>query len=462
MKKYNDFLKEKEILDSPSGFEIDIENLNPMLFDWQKLIIKWAIMRGRAALFEDCGLGKGPQQIQWAKSISEHEQSPVIILAPLAVAEQMVSEGEKFNMPVNLCFSSSDIKDGVNVTNYEKIHKFDFSIFAGISCDESSILKDFNSSTKNEIIDISKNIPFRLAATATPSPNDFSELGNHAEYLGVMTRSEMLSTFFINDTSNTGTWRLRGHVQDNIFWKWLSSWGLVISKPSDLGFDDNGFVLPEIKYYETILKTNSKPKKGFFPTQVTDLNDRKKVRRETIEERCQAIAELVNSSNEEWLIFCELNDESDLLSKLIHNSVEVAGKHAEEIKLDRLLGFAKGKYKKLITKPKIAGHGMNFQICRNMAVVGLTDSWESMYQFIRRIWRFGQKREVNIYIFMEEREGPIIKNIKEKSKRAEEMMKNMVLYTKEIIKSNIRKQKREFDDYFPQLEMELPKWICKG
>jgi len=459
MKSYTEFLIEKEIKDKSSGFEVEIKTLNPMLFDWQKVLVRWSLIRGRAALFEDCGLGKGLQQIEWAKVVSKHEQGPVMILAPLAVAEQMVSEGEKFKTTVNLCKTQADIKDGVNVTNYEKMHKFDFSAFPGVSCDESGILKHFSSATRNEIIEMAKIVPFRLAATATPAPNDHGELGNHAEYLGVMTRSEMLSTFFVNDTSDTGTWRLRGHVQDNIFWKWMSSWAVMMTKPSDLGYDDDGFILPAIHYHETILKSKAKPKKGFYQTQVTDLNDRRRVRRETMDERCQAVADLVNASDEGWLVWCELNPEGELLHKLIPGSIEVAGRHSDDVKTERLMGFAKGKYRKLVTKPKIAGHGMNFQVCRNAAVVGLTDSWESMYQFVRRIWRFGQKREVNIHIFMEEREGPIIRNIREKDKRAQDMIKNMIIHTKELTRTEILSAKRENVDYFPQEKMRLPRWI---
>lgn len=459
MKNYKDFLKEKLIADKPSGFEVDLKDLNPMLFDWQKILVRWALMRGRAALFEDCGLGKGPQQLEWARIISEKEKEPVLILAPLAVAEQMVFEGNKFNIPVNLCKFQKDIKQGINVTNYEKLHKYDLSVFVGVSCDESGILKHFNAVTRNQIINSFKNTPYRLAATATPAPNDYAELGNHSEYLGVMTRSEMLSTFFVNDTSDTGTWRLRGHVKDNMFWKWLSSWSVMMTKPFDLGYDDDGFILPKIHYNEHILKSKAKPKTGFFQTQVSDLIDRRRVRRETRDERCKAVADLVNSSDEEWVVWCELNTEGDLLSKLIRGSVEVAGRHSDDIKIDRLMGFAKGKYKKLITKPKIAGHGMNLQICRNAAFVGLTDSWEQLYQATRRIWRFGQEREVNIHIFMEEREGPILQNIKEKDDRAKKMVENMIVHTKELIKVRLKQSKRELDEYFPQIDMELPIWL---
>lgn len=456
---YQEFLIQKEIKDQSSGFQVDLDQLNPMLFDWQKVLVQWALMKGRAALFEDCGLGKTPQQLVWADWVSQYTDRPVLILTPLAVSEQTKREGDKFGVNVNISFSQNDIKAGINVTNYEKLHKFDPSKFGGVVVDESSILKSFNGVTRTEIIETFKNTPFRLACTATPAPNDYSELGNHAEYLGVMSRSEMLSTFFINDTGDTGTWRLKGHVQKNVFWEWLSSWAIMMTKPSDLGFDDDGFILRQIHYNEHILKTTSKSQRGFFHLPVVGLNDRRKVRRESQEDRCKAVAELINSTDEEWIVWCELNPEGELLAKLVDDGIEVAGRHIDEIKTERLVGFATGKYKRLITKPKIGGLGMNFQICRNAAFVGLNDSWEQLYQAIRRIWRFGQKREVNIHIFMDQREGPILQNIKEKDERAREMIKNMIFHMKELTKTELLKTKRQSVEYFPTVDMEIPKWM---
>lgn len=251
---YSDFLKQKELVDSPSGFCVDVDDLNPMLFDWQKVIVRWALRRGRAALFEDCGLGKTPQQLEWARIVSEREDAPVLIFAPLAVAEQTRQEGEKFGIPVRMCEDKSDIRNGVNITNYEKFHKFDASVFCGVVIDESSILKSFTGVFRNEVIGAFRSTKYKLACTATPAPNDYMELGNHSEFLGVMTRSEMLSTFFINDTGDTGKWRLKGHVKDNMFWEWLSSWAVMLSKPSDLGYDDDGFILPKLHYHEILLK----------------------------------------------------------------------------------------------------------------------------------------------------------------------------------------------------------------
>ena len=369
MQKYEDFLKQKEIMDSPSGFHVEPSNLHPALFDWQALLVSWALRRGRAALFEGCGLGKTLQQLVWAKEVCKFSQGPVIGLAPLAVSEQTVREGKKFGIEVNLCRSKDDVREGINITNYEKMHKFDLSVFAGVFIDESSILKHFTAVTRNALINAFQNTPYRLACTATPAPNDWDELGNHAEFLGVMTLSEMRATFFINDTSHTGNWRLKGHIKDNYFWKWLSSWSVMMEKPSDLGFDDNGFILPEITYHEHIIKYKEKNfasgangKVGFFVMPAGDLNSRRKVRKDTIELRCHAAADIINATDNIWVIWCGLNNEGELLSKLIEGSVEVAGRHTDEIKSQRMFGFAEGKIKRLITKPKIAGHGMNWQI----------------------------------------------------------------------------------------------------
>ena len=456
---YKKFLKKKHIVDHKSGFVISVEKLNPMLFDWQKAIVVWAISRGRAALFEDCGLGKTPQQLEWANQIYKKEKAPILILAPLAVSEQTYKEGKKFNIDVNICKNQSDISNGINITNYEKLHKFKVDDFVGVVLDESSILKNFSGIRRNEIIDMFKNTQYKLACTATPSPNDFSELGNHSEFLGIMPRPEMLATFFINDTARTGTWRLKGHVKDNIFWKWVASWAVMITKPSDIGFDDFGFVLPKIKYHQYIIETKTKPSFGFFPEIAQTLNDRRKVRNETIEIRCNNAAKIINSTDEKWVIWCNLNAESEMLSKIIKESKEVAGKHNDEIKSKRMMDFANGNLQRIVTKPKIAGLGMNWQICNKAAFVGLSDSWEQFYQAVRRIWRFGQSKEVDIHIFIEEREGAVLKNIQRKDTQAKSMINAMANYMKEITKQELGMAKKDTIIYEPQKNMELPIWM---
>jgi hypothetical protein len=457
--KYEGFLKNKAIIDKKSGFLVSLSDLNPMLFDWQAKLVQWALVRGRAALFEDCGLGKTPQQLEWANQVFKKTGLPVLILAPLAVSEQTKREGDKFGIEVFVSGSKSEVIEGINITNYEKLHKFDPSVFSGIVLDESSILKNFSGTRRNEIIDAFETTPYKLACTATPAPNDYMELGNHSEFLNVLTRSEMLATFFINDTAHVGHWRLKGHVRDNIFWKWLSSWSIMITKPSDIGYDDDGFILPDIHYCEHLIKSSAKPKKGFFVQKAETLNERREVRRDSIEIKGKQILNLIGESNDSWVMWCNLNAEGDCLERNIKNSVQVAGRHPEEVKVKRMVDFAFGQEKIMITKPKIAGLGMNWQICNKAVFMGLSDSWEQFYQAIRRIWRFGQNREVEIHIFLEEREGNVLENIKRKDQQAREMIKNMVVYMKDLMKSQLEQSGKEFIGYNPTEEMELPKWI---
>ena len=463
---YATFLKQKELIDSPSGFNVELQDMNPMLFDWQKVIVKWALRRGRAALFEDCGLGKTPQQLEWARMVSDREDAPVIIFAPLAVSEQTRQEGEKFGIPVRVCRDKADVGNGINVTNYEKFHKFDPSEFCGIVIDESSILKSFTGVFRNEVIDAFGTIPYKLACTATPAPNDYMELGNHAEFLGVMTRSEMLSTFFINDSGDTGKWRLKGHVKKNLFWQWLSSWSVMLSKPSELGYDDDGFILPQLHYHEMLLETPPGARRkgrGLLPIfdVVQGMDERREVRRDTTEVRCTKAAELINATDSTWVVWCNLNAEGDLLERLIEGAVQVAGRHSDEYKADTMLAFANGKIRRIISKPKIAGHGMNWQVCSNVVFVGLNDSWEDLYQAVRRVWRFGQREEVHVHIILDEREGSVLANVKEKDKRARAMISEMISHTKELSKRNIVSLKKEFVSYQPTIEMELPKWMSE-
>ena len=458
--KYEKFLQTKQFIDEKSGFEIDLNDLNPILFDWQKVITRWAIARGRAAIFAGCGLGKTLMQAEWCYQIYKRENKPVLIIAPLAVSFQTIQLAKKeMSIDINLCENQDDIINGINITNYEKLHKFDVSILCAVCLDESSIIKSFSSSTRNQIIEMFSKTKYRLACTATPAPNDYIELGNHAEYLGSMTRVEMLSTFFINDTKDTGKWRLKGHVKNNIYWKWLASWSVMIEKPSDIGFEDGLFILPEIIYHENILKSDAKPKSGFFLQAAKTMEDRRHVRNDTIQERVNDAAKIINQNDNGWVIWVNLNSEGEFANKQIENSVEVAGRHSDEIKADRMLGFSNGKYLRLISKPKIAGFGMNFQICSNAAFIGLSDSWEQFYQAVRRIWRFGQKNKVHIHIFIEEREGNVLKNIHRKEKQARTMLENMIINMKDLMQTELGQTSRTFIDYLPIKDMESPEWL---
>lgn len=466
MEDYSVFLHSKEFVDVPSGFDVGLEELNPALFDWQKVLVRWALRRGRAALFEDCGLGKTIQQLEWARHVSSRKGAPVLIFAPLAVAEQTRQEGQRFGIDVTICSSQDDVVDGINITNYEKFHKFDPSVFCGVVVDESSILKSYTGVFRNEIIEKFGSVPYRLACTATPSPNDYMELGNHSEFLGVMTRVEMLSMFFINDTGDTQKWRLKGHVRDNLFWKWLSSWAVMLSRPSDLGYDDNGFILPELRYHEHLLDPppNSRRKGGgLFPIfdQVTGMDERREVRRDTIEVRCRYAADLINGIGGSWVIWCGLNAEGDLLEKLIDGAVQVAGRHPDEVKAERMLDFV-NRGGRLVTKPRIAGHGMNWQVCNRMAFVGLNDSWEDLYQAVRRVWRFGQRKEVDVHIILDRREGSVLSNVRSKDERAVKMVQEMLTHTRDLSRREVRMAGRDFVKYEPTMEIEVPQWLMTG
>ncbi len=415
-----------------------------MLYDFQEAITRWAIRRGRAAIFADCGLGKTPMQLEWAKQIYQKTNKNILILAPLAVSKQTKQEGDKFGIKVNICRSQDDVKKGINITNYEILHKFNTDMFGGIVLDESSILKSYTGKYRNQIIKSFYKTPYKLACTATPAPNDYMELGNHCEFLGIMTRSEMLSCFFINDASDTGKWRLKGHSESK-FWNWLCSWAVMINLPSDLSFDNNDFILPEIKIHHHKVKYG-KPKTGLFAISANTLEERREARKNTIGSRAEVAKDLINNDNS-WLIWCGLNDEGSLLKKKIPNSVEIKGADSSEFKENTMIGFSNGNPKILITKPKIAGFGMNWQHCSNIIFMGLSDSYESYYQAIRRCWRFGQKKEVNVHIITSDIEDKVVKNIKRKENDAISMRQEMVNSMADISSEKIKGSKRNTTKY---------------
>lgn len=454
---YQDFLASKQIVHPASGFVV--EDLSSMLFEFQRDITRWELRIGSGAIFADCGLGKTPMQLAWSESVVRKFNKPVLILAPLAVSKQTEREGKKFGIPVTVAASDMDIrKPGVFVTNYEKLQHFDPLRFAGVVLDESSILKSFTGATRNMLIERFAPTPMKLAATATPAPNDFMELGNHSEFFGVLSRTEMLSTFFVHDGGDTAKWRLKGHAEEE-YWKWVCSWAVMIRKPSDLGYSDAGFDLPPLRINHVTVKSN-RPLEGFlFPVEAQTLGDRRKARRGSLKERVDACADLVNSSSEPWMIWCDLNDEGDLLEKVIARSVQVAGRHTDAEKEDRMLGFSEGRYERLISKPSICGYGMNWQQCNNVAYVGLSDSYEKFYQSIRRFWRFGQKRPVNCWVITCEEEGAVVKNIERKERdavrMAREMVKHMSVYNTEAVHGTARSA----DNYAASRAMDLPKWI---
>ena len=451
METYNEFLDHKDLVVKSCGFEVNREQLNPMLFDFQKDIVRFSLMKGRSAIFAECGLGKTPMQLEWAQKVSDHTGMPVLILAPLAVASQTEREGQKFGIHVNICESMDDVQSGVNITNYEKLDKFTAKAFSGVVLDESSILKSFSSKTRQLLIDMFQQTPYKLCCTATPAPNDHMELGNHSEFLGIMTRAEMLSMYFVHDGSRTSQWRLKGHAKD-IFWQWMASWSVVIRNPKDLGYGDEGYDLPQLHIHQIIVD-------GDAPImQDMSLTERREARKKSIESRCMAAAQLVNNSDEQWLVWCDLNDESKLLTESMIGAVEVKGPDKPEHKKGAMLDFANEKLRVLVTKPKIAGFGMNWQSCHNMIFVGLSDSFEAYYQAVRRCYRFQQEHEVNVYIIISAAEGAVKENIERKQREAVDMQLSMVKYTKEITKKELRQTSRISTPYEPHIEMKLPNW----
>lgn len=396
-------------------------------------------------------------QLEWARQINENTGKNVLILAPLAVASQTVREAEKINLSVTHIRQDIEVTDGVNITNYEQLHNVDTSKFDAVVLDESSILKSFTSKTRDLIINTFKDYAFKLACTATPAPNDHMELGNHSEFLNIMKRTEMLSMFFVHDAGQTQKWRLKGHAEDK-FWEWVSSWAVLITKPSELGYEDGNFDLPSLNMNELVVEGKANENE-LFPTFAQTLSERRQARKDSLEERVQKAADLVNATEEQFLVWCDLNRESELLTKAINDSVEVKGSDKSEHKEKSLLGFADGSVNRLVSKPSIAGMGMNWQGCRNMVFVGLSDSFEQVFQAIRRCWRFGQEREVNVYIVISEQEGAVLENIKRKEKDFDIMQEGMIRFTKDIVSENIKSTTTEKTEYIPTEKMEIPNFL---
>lgn len=460
---YDEFLKSKVIVAPESGFDVEPGSMNRNLFEWQRDIVRWSLKKGKAALFEDCGLGKTIQQLEFSDKVVRETGKPVLIVAPLAVADQTRREGKRFGYQVQVCRTQRDVTNGINITNYEMLDHFDASAFGGVVLDESSILKNYSGTIRTQIIEMFRETPYKLSCTATPAPNDYMELGNQAEFLGVMTRSEMLSTFFIHDGGETSKWRLKGHAEQE-FWTWLATWAVVLTSPADLGYPAEGYDLPEKETVEHTVKTEQETLIGenvsFFTVTAKTLTERRGARRDSLEARCQLAADLVaERPDEQWLIWCDLNDESGTLARLIAGSVEVRGSDNPDYKARMLNAFTTGEVKYLVSKPSIAGFGLNWQNCHNMIFVGLSDSYEMMYQATRRCWRFGQKEKVFVHIVTSEAEGAVKQNIDRKEQQAERMTAEMVRHTKDILEQEIRGTVKISISYNPQIEMIVPEWV---
>lgn len=456
---YDEFLHSKQRISPACGFDRPKEKMNPMMFEWQKDITRWALRKGRAALFEDCGNGKTIQQLEFCRAVSEYIGKPSLIVAPLTVGEQTKREADKFGYTATLCRTQKDVQQGINITNYEMLDHFDPDSFGGVVLDESSILKNCMGKVRTQIIEMFQNTPYRLSCTATPSPNDYMELGNQVEFLGIMSRTEMLATYFTHDGSDTSKWRLKGHAEDR-FWEWVATWAVVLTCPGDLGYPNDGYILPDLVMHEHLVDVSTSMDDGLFGWVAQTLTERRDARRMSLRERCAKAAEIVSfDPDEQWVIWCDLNDESELLTSLISGAIEVRGSDKPDDKAKSLRGFADGSVRYLVTKPSIAGFGMNWQNCHNMIFVGLSDSYEAMYQAIRRCYRFGQKFPVNVHIVTSAAEGAVKANIERKEAQAEFMKKNMVQHTKEILEQDIRGAVRIVIHYNPQVDMLIPEWL---
>lgn len=470
MSDYQSFLAGKQLADAPTGFDPGTGSLTRggdlELFPFQDSLVRWALRRGRAALFADTGLGKTAMQAAWAWSVFQHTGNRVLIVAPLCVAQQTVTEAAHFGIPIQYVRAMPDEREtGIYITNYEMIDHFEPAIregyFDGVVLDESSILKSQDSKTRKRLIHLCRKIPFRLSCTATPSPNDFMELGNQAEFLGVMGMTEMLSMFFTHDSGETSKWRLKGHGRTR-FWEWLSHWAAFMRKPSDLGFDNAGYDLPPLEIYETVIETG-------LP-RAESLSERNSARRETVKERCLAVRDLVygkpplpgvesadpsdgiphrtKANPDCWLIWCNLNAEQEELERIFGSDcVSIHGQTSLEDKIEFERRWRLGEVRILITKPKCFGFGMNWQHCAQMAFVGLNDSYEQQYQAIRRCYRFGQRRPVKIHLVSADCEGAVLENIRRKEAQHEEMSREMITHMRDFTRRQVREMVRQKGTY---------------
>lgn len=456
--EYLSFLETKEFVDQASGFEADDKMISRgggqlELFPFQKAIVKWALRRGRAAIFADTGLGKTGMQSAWAWAVHQYTGNRVLILAPLCVAPQTVAEAEKFGIPMKYVRDlDEEVKagnTGVYITNYEMLDRFEPWIakgyFDGVVLDESSIIKNQDGKTRRRLTEVCSKIPYRLSCTATPSPNDHMELGTQAEFLGVMDMVQMLAMFFIRNgkirldaPSGASEWRLKGHAKTR-FWEWMSHWAVFIKKPSDLGFSDEGYDLPELHLDERVVRTGS-------PVAST-LSERLRARRESVDQRVAECAALVNASTEPFVVWCNLNDESSKLAAAIPDAVEVRGSDPIHVKEERIRAFSEGRARVIVTKPSITGYGLNWQHCAQMAFVGLSDSYEDLYQAIRRCYRFGQTRPVTATLISADSEGAVRENIARKEAQAQEMSAAMIRHMREFCQREVMAMTREVGKY---------------
>lgn len=445
-KEYQEFLDQKKQQRVESGFVVNDEQLNPALFPFQKYCVKRALAVGKFALFEDCGLGKTIQQLEWAQKVCEKIDKPVLILAPLAVISQTIKEGEKFGYVVNEIGDmdyQQDMETGIYITNYDNMEHIEAYHFGGVVLDESSILKNFQGKTRTALIDEFRNTPYKLACTATPSPNDTTEICNHSEFLDVMSRTEMLAMYFVHDGGSTSDWRLKGHAKQ-MFWDFVSTWAVMLNKPSDIGYDDAGYDLPPLNVVQEIVETPKRDNGMLFNTTAVSATEYHKELRYTYQIRLDRVAEMVNARpTENFIIWIGHDDEGKYLRSLLPDAIEVKGSDSKQFKKDMLLGFGRGEFRVLITKLKIAQFGLNYQNCHNQIYASLDFSFEATYQGIRRSYRFGQTEQVNIYLITTDTMQNVKNAFDKKQAAFREMQAAMTLAMNRNIKNQIQMQRME-------------------
>ena len=453
---YDAFVREKLAYVRPVG--LSRFDLPSGLFPHQVDLTTWALKRGRAAIFADTGLGKTRMELAFADAVVKSGAGDVLILAPLAVAAQTAEEAAKIGIACRQCADGADVEPGITITNYDRLHRFDTNRFAGVVLDESSIIKHHDSKTLRLLLDAFRQTPYKLCATATPAPNDWVELGTHAEFLGICTQAEMLAEFFVHDGGDTQTWRLKGHAQ-KAFWQWVASWGALIRSPADLGHDASAYELLPLHVTQHTVDVGAETIGQLFAVEAQTLSERRDARRGSVTERVSECAARVNGDSEPWIVWCELNAEGDELRKLIPDAVEIRGSDDRDVKERRLMDFAHGRIRVLITKPSIAGFGLNFQHCANMAFVGVTDSWESYYQAVRRCWRFGQTRPVHVHIFASSLEGSVVANLQRKERDAKAMADAMSAETLEAVRAEIFGAQRQSNPYNAAQPITVPAFL---
>jgi len=452
---YHDFLTSKSHIGKGEGIKSAV--MPDMLFDFQKDLVQWALDLGRAAIFADCGMGKTAMQLTWADNIIRNTNKPVLVLTPLAVGQQTVKEAAKFG--IDAVFNKQgEITKNIVVTNYESLHHFDKHDFSGVVLDESSILKSFDGAYKNQITEFMKPIPYRLLATATAAPNDYTELGTSSEALGYMGYMDMLNKFFKNDKNNSGLrrsygeapeWRFKGHAEKP-FWRWVTSWARAVRMPSDLGYDNGKFILPPLIEHDHLIESKTAPEGALFNLPALRLPEQREERKRTIHERCGFVADKINGTGAPALVWCDLNDEGKMLTSMIPDAVEVSGSDSDDAKVEKFNAFIDGDIRVLVTKPKIGALGLNFQHCSHIAFFP-SHSYEQYYQAVRRCWRFGQKNPVNVDLVYTEGQKRVMKNLQRKAVQADEMFASLVNEMNNALGINrVNKHTNK---------MEIPTWL---